>query len=622
MSVPQNNPRNLFEELHELTVAALDDTATPAKMARLDQLLREDPQARRLYVRYVDVSCNLRQWASRPLPESSESGPPPEEVTTPRGLLGFLGDLGQRGWGFLSDHSFLVSALAVLVLVGTLTATAVYHAARGRGGAGIASGNSAKGPENDAVVPRSGRPDADPAALHFPVENVAVARLAQVTGCRWNGAAPAPEPGEGLTAGRSLNLVSGVAEIDFDIGAKVILQSPAAFQVESASSARLEMGKVTVEINRDAARGFKIYTPRATFVDQGTEFGVEVTPGGGSKVHVFKGKVEVDLKAREVGPQCLFANHGARLEAGDHGMMLVADTGECFIRSIAQAQRDRHVVAYWRFEDHPVGIVVPDTRANGAAVRGTVDSSFNGNDLFTHTDRTRPTFSADVPAAVVPQSGAANCGCLDNTEPPAGGAPTRDVYTRSSFSHAAPIDIQKITPAQWTIEASVKPGRLQQGIQTFVGRDGAAPGEAVSVASRLAFQITSQDRFSIRFADVENRFHEAVAGQLAVQPNHWYHLAAVSDGHTLRLYVDALDGRGYRLQATVRLPETGSTALGNCSDEAEWSIGRGRVAGKPAEWFQGWIDEVRVSDVALDPADFLFANKTGSPSPIANGSNP
>ena len=31
---------------------------------------------------------------------------------------------------------------------------------------------------------------------------------------------------------------------------------------------------------------------------------------------------------------------------------------------------------------------------------------------------------------------------------------------------------------------------------------------------------------------------------------------------------------------------------------------------RPAEWFQGLIDEVRVSDVALAPAEFLFAPKS------------
>ena len=89
----------------------------------------------------------------------------------------------------------------------------------------------------------------------------------------------------------------------------------------------------------------------------------------------------------------------------------------------------------------------------------------------------------------------------------------------------------------------------------------------------------------------------------------WYHLAASSDGRTLRLYVDALDGRGYVQRAAKELPATGSTALGKGEDDAEWTIGRAGNAGNPTDWlrFRGWIDEVRICDTALAPAEFLFA---------------
>ena len=56
------------------------------------------------------------------------------------------------------------------------------------------------------------------------------------------------------------------------------------------------------------------------------------------------------------------------------------------------------------------------------------------------------------------------------------------------------------------------------------------------------------------------------------------------------------------------LPKTGSTALAKSEDLREWDIGRIRTqADTIAQWFQGWIDEVRISDVALAPSEFLFA---------------
>ncbi len=91
-----------------------------------------------------------------------------------------------------------------------------------------------------------------------------------------------------------------------------------------------------------------------------------------------------------------------------------------------------------------------------------------------------------------------------------------------------------------------------------------------------------------------------------MEPNHWYHVAATSDGRALRLYVNALDGRGYVLRASTQLPSQGSTALGKGEDTAEWTVGRGHSGTATGEFFRGLIDEVRVCDVALGPSEFLF----------------
>jgi hypothetical protein len=231
--------------------------------------------------------------------------------------------------------------------------------------------------------------------------------------------------------------------------------------------------------------------------------------------------------------------------------------------------------------------------------------------LFTFNPFVQPKFSGDVVADAVPQIDAANRGCLDTTCI-ASRSFHPDLYTKSRFSHAAPVDIQTITPTQWTIEVSVKAKSLSGAVQTFVGRDGCDRPSSKSggwISPRLAFRITESNRFAIRFADCDNRFHEAIAEQLPLEMGRWYNLAATSDGRTLRLFVDLRDGQGYRLQAQTALPKTGSSALDRGTGDAEWSIGRGRNPdnGTPDEFFEGWIDEVRISDLALEPAEFLFA---------------
>ena len=467
-----------------------------------------------------------------------------------------------------------------------------------------------------AAQPKAQSPFAAPA----PPGDGPVAQLNRVVGARWSG--KAMEPGQRLATGQAIALDAGVLELTFDIGARVVVQGPAIVKLESAASLLLEKGKISAEMTDVRAHGFRVNTPCESIIDQGTEFGVEVTPQGSSRVHVFKGAVDIASSDSRHAAESrrLLVNSGARMEEGSRAMTLLQDTGESFIRKLEDAGRDRHVVAYWRFEDRPVGAIVPDTGGNVHQVCASVDSSFNGNDLYTYIPESRPTFSDLVPAAGFPLAGCFNRSCLDTYSVPSYKGYGRDVYTHSAFSHAAPIDIQKIIPQEWTIEASVSPHRVEgEGLpQTFVGRDATYAPLELEAPPRLAMQINAQQRFAIRFADVQGRFHEAVAEKVPVEFDHWYHVAAASDGRWLRLYVDCLDGRGYQLCASTALPGDGRTALGKGEDIGEWTIGRGHVGKVPGEWFHGLIDEVRISDVARKPEEFLFSlrdSETAATSP-------
>jgi hypothetical protein len=606
-------------------VNLLDGELSDAQVAELQTILGEDPSARQFYLRHIKTHAMLH-WdhaglppalipaslepaagnglavgppASGPAAGDSSAGIPatPDTKGTPISLPAIsLPTLPNPGGSVFSSLLFFGVGFVALLGIGAFMLANFLH-----GNPPIAG---------QAVVARDppvNRPAVPVAELAGPF----VARLTLADGCRWLDGQDSPEPGDALAVGRSLHLASGVVEITYDIGARIILQAPAAFIVESSKSARLEMGKLTAEITSPDARGFKVLTPDAALVDQGTEFGVQVAPDGSSRVHVFQGEVDVTLRPKageSPAPQRLMANAGARLERDARSVTLFEETGESFVRNMDEVHRNPHVVAYWRFEDHPVGAVVPDTQQNTKTIRGTIDSSFNGNDLFAHIPNSQPKFSGDVPAGTVPRTGQPNLACLDNSEPLAN-VHTRDVYTRSAFSHASPIDIQKITPAQWTIEASIKALKMKAAAQTFVGRDAAAAFPIADVPPRLAFQINAEHRLAIHFRDEEDRLHETVAASLDLKEGQWYHVTAVSNGRALVLYADVLDGAGYRLVAKTDLPAAGSTALGNGSDDAEWSVGRGKVAGHPGEWFQGWIDEVRISDIALDPSEFLFSAK-------------
>ena len=108
-------------------------------------------------------------------------------------------------------------------------------------------------------------------------------------------------------------------EITYDTGAKVILQGPVTYEVES-NGGYLSVGKLTgkLEKGNDEARmtndeglrnssfvirpsSFVIRTPTATVTDLGTEFGVEVSRAGDTETHIFVGAVKI-VPPRTLGP--------------------------------------------------------------------------------------------------------------------------------------------------------------------------------------------------------------------------------------------------------------------------------------------------------------------------------
>jgi hypothetical protein len=116
-----------------------------------------------------------------------------------------------------------------------------------------------------------------------------VAWLVNAQDCQW-----APDemdmPGRDMRAGKLLRLRVGLAEIEFDQGARVLLQGPAIVELLSGNSARLVSGKMTAHVPT-RAKGFTVLSPTGKVVDLGTEFGLTVDERGNTTVRVFQGEV-------------------------------------------------------------------------------------------------------------------------------------------------------------------------------------------------------------------------------------------------------------------------------------------------------------------------------------------
>jgi ferric-dicitrate binding protein FerR (iron transport regulator) len=120
------------------------------------------------------------------------------------------------------------------------------------------------------------------------------------------------DPGE-----QWIKVTSGIIQIDFRDGARLVVKGPARFRVESSSACRVDLGRLTVLAEGDAS-GFTIEAKRARVIDLGTEFGVVVLESGAMKVSVLDGQVEVATVATKNRPsakQVLIAQEAAEVRS-------------------------------------------------------------------------------------------------------------------------------------------------------------------------------------------------------------------------------------------------------------------------------------------------------------------
>lgn len=274
-------------------------------------------------------------------------------------------------------------------------------------------------------------------------------------------------------------------------------------------------------------------------------------------------------------------------------------------------------VAQWRFEAGPANAVVPHTTAAGVFQGSIPDVSGNGNHLSVWAQGGGSGFAyrSGVPFAALPQDGQGNRFCIKNT----GSYPA--AFTAAAVSQPTGINADTMTPAQFTVEVSYKP-EANGGYRTVISRDAKNVATSNADLAALYLQVRPDDSVGIAFTDVSGYAHSAFSPpgwlygfNFGSNPEGtgapWYQLAATSDGKTLKMYVDNV------LVATTSLAASGSpntalakgTVSGSDWKAGAWAVGRGLYAGGHTDRAFGLIDEVRISDTALNPGDFLAVTK-------------
>ena len=152
--------------------------------------------------------------------------------------------------------------------------------------------------------------------------SAAVAMLNRTVHAQWNEEDNAPRLRAPLDPGW-LRLESGLAEIVFYSGARVVLEGPVSFQLISSQEALCERGKLTAEVPAQA-RGFQIETPQGVVRDLGTEFAINVTSQE-TELHVFKGSVQFS-SVDDANPTKLSAGSGALIKPSSETQLFAADS--------------------------------------------------------------------------------------------------------------------------------------------------------------------------------------------------------------------------------------------------------------------------------------------------------
>ncbi len=314
---------NPHAELRELIRSVQLDQATPEQVARLEELLSDDPEARRLYIRSMHLVASLSWYEAHDDGIASHTVVPPllspSDLQVPSSKPLVAPPESTGGWGGLLPDTAQLSRwfeIAPVVITGLLVVVFGFFVAVKRFG---------KTPPVP-IADRMATHDTDGVVTNGGDEFVAT--LQSTVGATWQGTKLPTTSGSRLVHG-TLQLHSGIAQIEFDSGAIVVIHGPTTFDIRSRNFGFLRTGKLLARVPGSAV-GFTIETPSARVVDLGTEFGVvanasQKTDSFETEVHVFEGKV--DLVPRSGGVSLamrrqLTEGQAARLEVPRHGPAL------------------------------------------------------------------------------------------------------------------------------------------------------------------------------------------------------------------------------------------------------------------------------------------------------------
>lgn len=533
-------------ELWTLAEAACSGSVAEEQRERLNALLAGDDDAMLFYSTYLRMHGTLL-WHCRDAtvrPTTSLPSPPavlPPIAATPVPRL--PSTIFQTTLNHLSSGWPMAYLLATVIV-----------------GIGIAVMAIVRVPQPIEIVEKS-RPAVEQQRIPAQKAEI-VGRITGMVDCKWKDLESASTHNAEVSLGQTIALASGLMEITYDTGAKVLLQGPAEYEIESRNGGFMSVGKLTGKVTTASARGLAIRTPTAIVTDLGTEFGVEVDRRGNTTSHVFRGSVSLQPvgadKEAKVGDTILRVNESACVESMASGsprvvVRRVVIKPDGFVRQLKNPS-PVHVLAWFRMgEDDPDAIA-------GKAVAKQISDHRN----YVHLETLgSPQYSNDTaaPGSLLAMSfnGGPDGACLGSARFP---------YVVTDY---------------FIIEAWVRMRKPSDFVQTVVHN-----GESDSNGYALA-AINGTWQF------VFERVAICDSG-VACELGKWTHLALVCERGSARLWVNGR-AAGKAINAIPKVPD-GPFGIGALYQ-------RGQCA------FSGEIDEVRLSTfIAPFQREMLLLRKT------------
>jgi hypothetical protein len=564
------DPKNR-QELHGLLSALLDGALEPGQESRLGGLLRQDPEARDLYLAYFGLHADLA------LRGEQREGAPPARSASTEAAHGVPIEVEPAKL----DPDRASSARGTSLPPFGASRRTRYLAAGALGLAGLAAGlllvlsPSWKRPQNISPPSNQGAE---------PIDHT-VAVLLQAPGAEWEETDLPARVGAPLPPGW-LRLKAGFAHIEFYNGAMVILEGPAEFQLISRTEAYCARGKLRATVPPQA-QGFTIGSPKMDLVDRGTEFGLQVSAGGKTEVHVFQGKVELynPGSSRETpSPRKLTTGQGGRLD--DSGAVRpIALNADAFLtaqkladRSRAETlrrqqnwlatsealRRDPHLLVYYPFQ---------------------AEQSWSRTLLDQAAGRRQPRDGAIV-----------GCSWVTGRWPGKQGLEFKRVSDRVRLH--VPGTFDALTLMAW-VRVDALPNVNNSLFMTDGWPEG-APHWQIGNNGTLILGVRAPAKTRNPHYHAPNVLQPERLGQ-------WLHLAVVydRDGGLVTHYVD---GRPVAQEAmVVNIPlRIGDAEIGN------WNVAAGR-ASQPIRYFSGCMDEFMLFDRALSAREVEQLYNQGRP---------